>query len=167
MNIQKTGVNTQPKTNLEKTVKVAGKAAGVYGAMAAASTAGMVAIAKKNPDIFISAAEMLADGCTTALDGNMVESLTKGYKKLFSEMAEEVPKRYKKLFNPNEKVIKDASERIANLVNVSQGGKANLKFFAKDVLKVAAKGGAIVGGIYLVGKTIYDHIQAKKANKNQ
>lgn len=166
MNVSKINTQAQAESNLSKTAKVAGTAAGIYGTATALSTVGMVKFAKSNPDVFTSAAEMLKPGYSTITDGGSITALIEGYKEFFAETTSELPQKLQNLVNlipPSDKHFKEAVEQLDNLATISQGGKINWKGFAKSGLKRTAMFGAIAGIGYLAGKTIVDHIKAKKA----
>ena len=159
MNVSAVKVNTQPQTNLEKTAKVAGKTALISAGLAATSSAFSIKQVLKEGDLFIDVYQ------------GMKESLLNGeFTKGMKEGIEEAPKALKKLAeycsNTIEKNKGKLAETADDLIKIITDGKVNKEFVlkqAKNISKAALRNGAIVGSIYLVGKTIADHLKAKKA----
>lgn len=159
MNVQAVKVNTQPQTNLEKTVKVAGKTALLSAGMGAAGSALSIKQILKEGDFAI---DIYKDMKGSLLNGEFVAEI--------KEYAEEAPKALKKIAEYCGKTIEKNKDKFAetcdDLIKIITDGKVNKEYVlkqAKSIGKAALKNGAIIGGIYLVGKTIADHVKAKKA----
>lgn len=159
MNVSAVKVNTQPKTNLEKTVKVAGKTASISaGLYATCSALGTKKILKEG-DWMIDAYKDIKGRILT---GEFVAAI--------KERLEESPKAIKKLVeytcNTFEKNKDKLAESCDDIIKIITDGKVNKEYVlkqAKNISKAALRDGAVIGGIYLVGKTIADHVKAKKA----
>ena len=159
MNVQTVKVNTQPQTNLEKTAKVAGKTALISAGLAATSSAISIKQILKEGDFAIGVYQDMKGGL---LNGELVAEM--------KEFVEEAPKTIKKLVEHASNTIEKNKDKLVenfdDLIKIIKDGKVSKEYVlkqAKNIGKSALKNGAIVGGIYLVGKTIVDHVKAKKA----
>lgn len=159
MNVQAVKVNTQPQTNLEKTAKVAGKTALLSASVGAAGSALGIKQLLKEGDFAIDIYKGMKD---SVLSGE--------YKNEIKDFMEEAPKALKKFLEFNINTIEKNKDKLVencdDLIKIITDGKVNKEYVlkqAKSIGKAALKNGAIIGGIYLVGKTIADHVKAKKA----
>ncbi len=152
-----TNMSCQP-TNLEKTTKVAGTTTAITAGLSAASTALSIKHLMKDADFNLGIAKDLKD------------EFVKFDQAKAKEILYDVPSKFKKIAEKGLKYVEKHKQQIIDnnddLIRILENKKIDKTFvknYGKQIAKSSLITGAVFGGVYLLGKTVVDHIKAKKA----